>query len=359
MDSSLKLLLQGIDTLQCAYYLRQEHSRDLNFVDLLQQREELRLSGQRGGKAISLGGVSFILSPHGTGSGYPILLTSENFKIECGEFNKPSFFVTFPSHALWRESASLLHQRFLNWSSSVGFVPHQPERVSRVDFAFDYSLPVMDFDEDCFVSRTHKDRQYRDHGKIQTFTLGQGDIVLRIYNKVAEIEQQSDKVWFFELWGQKENVWRIEWQLRKNILRQFQILTFEDLLKNRGDLLRYLFEEHTTLRLRDSDGNRSRWPIHPLWTDLQARIGELDHLGINRIDGKNAALEERMQRYAISMYGYLKSVAAVYCVQKDLEDVPVESTLRHVAILMHELHEPMAWRSEVAKRIAEIESGVW
>jgi hypothetical protein len=65
-----------------------------------------------------------------------------------------------------------------------------------------------------------------------------------------------------------------------------------------------------------------------------------------------------MQRYAISMDGYLKAVAAVYCVQKDLDDVPVESTLRHLAILMHELHEPMEWRSEVAKRIAEIESGV-
>jgi hypothetical protein len=66
-----------------------------------------------------------------------------------------------------------------------------------------------------------------------------------------------------------------------------------------------------------------------------------------------------MMRYAISMYGYLKAVAAVYCVQKDLENIPVEAILRHVAILMHELHEPMEWRSEIAGRIAQIESGVW
>jgi hypothetical protein len=359
VDSSLKLLLHGIDTLQCAYYLYQEETRDLNFVELLQQREELRLSGQRGGRAISIGGVKFLLSPHGTGSGHPFLLTSENFKIECGEFNEPAFFVTFPSHALWRESAELLHQRFLNWARGVGFVPHQPERVSRVDFAFDYFLPVIDFDEDSFVSRTHKDSQYRENGKIQTFTLGQGHIVLRIYDKVAEIEEQSDKVWFFDLWGQKENVWRIEWQLRKNILRQFRILTLEHLAKYQGDLLLYLCEEYTTLRNRNGDDNRSRWPMHPLWKDLQTRIGNLEQLGVSRIDGKTAALEERMMRYAISLYGYLKAVGAVYCVQNNLDPLPVETAIGHVEGMMHRVHDSMEWRSQIAKRIAEIESGVW
>jgi hypothetical protein len=319
----------------------------------------MRQSRQRAGKILSLGGANFLLYPHGTGSGYPFLLTTENFRIECGEFNEPSFFVTFPSQALWREPPALLHERFLRWANTVGFAPYQAERVSRADFAFDYSVPILDFDEDCFVSRTHKDSQHRENGKIQTFTLGHGDIVLRIYDKVAEIEQQSEKVWFFALWGERENVWRIEWQLRKNVLRQFRIVTVKDLLKYQGDVLSYLCQEHTTLRSRSGDANRSRWQVHPLWADLQARIGELDQLGVSRIDGKNAALEERMTRYAISMYGYLKAVAAVYCVQNDLQTVPIDTALRHVEILISSLHDSIAWRTEVGKRIAEIETGIW
>ena len=132
-----------------------------------------------------------------------------------------------------------------------------------MDFCFDYHVPVIDFDADCFVSRSHKDSQHREHGKVQTFTLGHGSVVLSVYDKVAEIEQQSDKVWFFVLWGQNEGVWRIEWQLRKEILRQFRISTFDHLLKRQGDLLCYLYTEHTTLRLRNDDANRSRWPIIP------------------------------------------------------------------------------------------------
>jgi len=107
------LLLPGIDTVQCAYYLQQEHRRDFNFARLLQSRESLRQLGSREGEPLTLGGVPFRLHPHGTRSGYPFLLTSTDFRVECGEFNRPSSFVTFRSQAFWRESAHLLHEKFL------------------------------------------------------------------------------------------------------------------------------------------------------------------------------------------------------------------------------------------------------
>ena len=86
-----------------------------------------------------------------------------------------------------------------------------------------------------------------------------------MYDKVAEVEQQSDKVWFFILWGQDRDVWRIEWQVRKAVLREFGIVTVEDLRKCQGDLLRYLCAEHTTLRVPTGDEDRSRWALHRLW----------------------------------------------------------------------------------------------
>lgn len=360
MDAgSYRLLLHGIDTVQCSYYLRQGQRRDFDFEALLQSRESLRQLGSREGHPLTLGSMPVLLHPHGTSSGYPFLLTSEDFRIQCGEFNSPSFFVTFRSQALWRESAYLLHEKFLRWAREVGFVPVKPERMSRVDIAFDYHLPVIDFDEERFVSRANKDSQHRENGKVQTFTFGRNSIVLRVYDKVAEVSQQSDKVWFFLLWGQHEDVWRIEWQVRKDVLREFGICTFEDLQRLQGDLLRYLCEEHTTLRVPNGDANRSRWPLHPLWLDLQARVQELDHLGVCRLDGKGAALEERLAQYATSVYGYLKAVAAVCCVQQRKPLITEREALAQLQWRMWQLHDPLHWRVEVEKRIAELERGAW
>ncbi len=358
-DETYPLLLHGIDTLQCAYYLRQETHRGFDFGQLLQSRERLRALGTREGEPITLGGVPFLLHPHGTSSGYPFLLTSEDFKVECGEFNSPAFFVTFRSQALWRESAPLLHAKFLRWAEAVGFTPVKPERLSRVDFAFDYALPVVDFTEEHFVSRSNKDSQHRENGRVQTFTFGRESIVLRVYDKVAEVEQQSDKVWFFLLWGQDQDVWRIEWQVRKAVLREFGIVSFEDLRKCQGDLLRYLCTEHTTLRVPDGNANRSRWPLHPLWQDLQGRVLTLAHLGVCRLDGKSAALEERLAQYAKSVYGYLKATAAVACVQQRKPLVSEREALAQLQRRMWELHDPLHWQAEVERRIAEVERGAW
>ena len=72
--------------------------------------------------------------------------------IQFGEFNQPNFFVKFRSIALWHFGALALHHRFIEWAKSIGMMPYLPERLSRVDYAFDYYLPEIDFDEDSFVS---------------------------------------------------------------------------------------------------------------------------------------------------------------------------------------------------------------
>ena len=268
------------DTLQCAYYLRREPDAPFDFEALLAQREALRSSSSRDPAVVMLGDAEFLLHRYGSSSGYPLVLTCPEYTIECGEFNRPSFFVTYRSEALWRESAAGLQARFLTWAQGAGLAAYRPESVGRVDWALDYHLPTVDFDESHFVSLAAKDSKHREGGRIQTLTFGRGDVVLRVYDKVAEIEQQSHKTWLYPLWGGVcEDVWRIEWQVRKALLRQFGIRTLQSLFERQGDVLRYLVTEHTTLRVPTADSNRSRWPLHPLWQDLQRRIAEFDSLG--------------------------------------------------------------------------------
>lgn len=358
-DKPFKFLLQGIDTLQVAYFLEVASDAALDFEFLAEKKEELRQAKRKEPCPVKIGNTEFLLQPYGTASGYSYVLTNEDFKIELGEFTKPNFFVTFYSQALWKESARFLHQKFLKWAASAGCKPYRKEAISRVDFAFDYYLPEIDFTQDSFKTRSAKDGQYREKKKVQTFCFGKGDIVLRVYDKVAEIRQQSNKVWFFLLWGRRTDVWRIEWQLRKSILKRFDIITLEDLEDQKGDLLRYLAEEHDTLRVPTNDSNASRWPLHPLWQDLQEQIANMNNLGVYRVLGQNAVLSERLERIGISIFGYLKRVAAIACIQNGEDMLTAEEAWQLLRPHFDQIYDPLSWQLDVRKRVDEMRLGQW
>lgn len=360
MDTpDFKLLLFGHDTVQCAYYLEAGDGGGIDFEHLAIARETARQSKTRDPHVIQLGGVGFLLESSGSKSGYPFIINNTDFRIEFGQYNVPSFFVTFRSEALWREGAQALHQRFMDWAASLGFMAHKAEGLSRVDFTFDYNLPSVDFNEDSFVSLSNKDAKYRENGKPQNFQFGRDDIVLRIYDKIAEIKQQSGKTWFYKLWGQEFGVWRIEWQTRKDVLRRFGIRTFADLNDQQGDLLRYLAGEHTTLRLKSDDGNRSRWALHPLWVDLQTQIQQLNATGIYRELDEMGVLNERLMRMAISINGYLKRIAAIRCLQSSDDFMGHGQALHHLRGLLAQVHDPLEWKQDVEKRIQHMRLGRW
>lgn len=356
---NFRLLLSGHDTIECAYYLAPADDCLLDYERLAVEKEIMRLSKSRKPTLIKLGSEEFMLAGHGTKSGYPFLIENDAFSIQFGEFNKPSFFVTFRSIALWHSSAQGLHERFLAWAASVGLRTYQSEKLSRVDFTFDYHLPLIDFDEDNFVSSFAKDNQHRKNGKVQTFRLGEGNLVLRIYNKCDEIQESSAKTWFYDLWGIEKEVWRIEWQARKDWLRVVGIKTFEDLKERQGDLLRVLVNDHTTLRIKTEDSNRSRWPLHPIWQDLKERVAQMEGLGVVRELDIAALLDERQMRNAISMYGYLKRIAAIHCLQSGLPMMTHEDAHQHLGILFNQLHDTFTWENDVERRMTEMRLGEW
>ncbi len=357
---TFRFLLSGHDTIECAYYLASDSGCLLDYGRLAAEKEMMRQSKSRKPTPIKLGSEEFMLAGHGTKSGYSFLIENDAFSIQFGEFSNPSFFVTFRSIALWHSGAQGMHERFLAWAASVGLHSYQHERLSRVDFTFDYHMPVIDFDEDNFVSSFAKDNQHRKHGKEQTFRLGEGDLVLRVYNKSDEIQESSAKTWFYDLWGGiEQGVWRVEWQARKEWLRLLGIRTFEDLKERQGDLLRLLVQKHTTLRIKTDDSNRSRWPLHPLWLDLQERVAQMEGLGVIRELDMAGLLDERKMRIAISMYGYMKRIAALQCLQGGLPMVTHKDAQERLCIMLDQLHDPLTWQTDVERRITEMRLGEW
>ncbi len=356
----MKPLLSGLDTVECAYFLRSGQGSKLDFERLAQVREGMRASKRREPVVIDIGGKEFLLANHGTASGYPYLMENAEASIQFGEFNDPGFFVTYRSQALWHKGIEQLHQEFCAWASDLGLTAVREEGLSRVDFTIDFLVPEVDFDEDSFVTLATKDAQHRRDRRIQTFRFGEGDIVLRVYDKTAEIRESSAKTWFYPLWGgQTEGVWRIEFQIRKDVLRRFGIRTFEDLFDGYGDLLQYLTESHTTLRIPQSDSNRSRWPLHPLWKGLQAHVCTLPMRGVVRAFDHETYLSERLLRIAVSVEGYLKHVAAIEGLRNSFEAPGHDRSIAILGQLLKFVHDPIAWREGVRQRSERMRLGQW
>ena len=161
----------------------------------------------------------------------------------------------------------------------------------------------------------------------------------------------------FDLWGVDSNVWRIEWQCRKDILKRFGIATIEQWDTLQGDLLRLLATEHDTLRIKTADSNRSRWPLHPVWMDLQQRIAELDAQGVWRVDGRVAGLREQQRRLNIMVYGYLKRHAALWAARHGGQIPNGRHAIAALAGDLSEVYDPLTWQFEVMQRLKEIQLG--
>ncbi len=205
-----KLLLSGIDSLYCGFFLE---GLGIDW-DRLAELKALAQEDRKGFVNTQIGNRSWALKAYGS-SNYTYVLQNSEMIVRLGENNQPNVHVQFLSQALWNKGARALLKELRDWFKTIrmtGDDAHPRETrtatVSRVDWSFDFDLPFVDFDEDQFLSKASKDSKHRGNGQPETFSFGRGDIMLRIYDKVKEIKQQSQKVWFYDIWQQEEHCWR-------------------------------------------------------------------------------------------------------------------------------------------------------
>ena len=345
-----KLLLHGFDTLEVSYWLNVRASK-LDFVELGAAQQRAKDARRDGFVEITLGSETFALKPYGR-KPYTYVLDHEDFEVRLAEFMRPACAVRYYSKGLWLSGIGVLAKRFDDWRQSMGLVVTKPESVSRADWAFDYHLASIDFGPDHFVTRARKDAQWRDNGAFQTFKVGQDQVVLRVYDKVAEIHQQSGKEFLYELWQQGHSVWRVEFQVRGERLKEGGIRTLDDLTSLQNDLLRQLASDHTTLRRPTDDTNRSRWPLHPLWRAVQADISTLPQTGLVRHIDPKAPLNIRLYFQSKSIYGHLKGVAALLALLGEVGAEPrLDDVLTRLRKHLAEHHQPDLFADDVQSRI--------
>ena len=220
---------RGIDFLKISYWLIWHET---NFLDILQfmkrklqetedeqvavfRSKELEWNLQRTGTSkfsyrLKAGDVTLLFSSRTSKGNIP------NFRLEIGSLTSQTWlFQTINDIRLWLERQGAEFEK---------------EQVSEVHLAAD--LIGLDLqsqgieDQKRWVQRSHSFAPYYEHRKLTGVSMGKGNFMLRIYDKVTELKRSENKQEIFtELWQvsayNEHPVTRVEFQLRRPILKEF------------------------------------------------------------------------------------------------------------------------------------------
>ena len=150
-------------------------------------------------------------------------------------------------------------------------------KVSRVDLHNDFATgyDVNTLTQKNWVCRADKLTNRFHRQRTTGWSAGEGGAIMaRLYDKTLELQNTESPFirdyWRLYGWTRADQVWRLEFQLRRDALKEFGILHVEDLPSSLRGLWAYLTEEWLRLAVTSpSDDNRARWRTHPLWSDIQ------------------------------------------------------------------------------------------
>ena len=195
----------------------------------------------------------FLIHPRGRRGGYKWHLSAGDqhlfFSSHTEKGETPNLFVEIGSMSCWSPGYQTVIKSVVSFIESVGGYILR-NKLSRMDMASD--LVGVNFndvnvtDKRCWIKRA---RKYNTHGAgidDNSINIGLGgQFSLRIYDKKLEVNNNlAKKKFFYENWGldltdKSTPVLRVEYQIRKKGLKQFRLLSINDIPKYSESLWQY------------------------------------------------------------------------------------------------------------------------
>ncbi|MBB6431380.1 hypothetical protein [Algisphaera agarilytica] len=275
-----RFLLAGFDTLDLGLYVAWDDDwwegiiKNLNYY-----QAEARMGKPAVWKDTEAGPC--LILPRGKGANYKWHLQFPDMHIFIAPFDKPknlpNVYVSPTAKSLWLRGVDQVVESVVNLIQEMHGQVCQVQ-VSRVDLAADFYIEsgiTLDFLRSHRVSRTRSTNHYENDGVLETFYLGRksAPIQARIYDKLKKTLKSPESAFFLALWGGPVQAWRVEFQLRRALLRQMGINSIDDLKQQAGGLWIYLTEQWFSLRLPDN-ANSKRRTVHLWWHHVQ-RVADL------------------------------------------------------------------------------------
>lgn len=319
------ILLSGIDTFFIGFYLQQFKLNPTDWVCLEAAKEAAKAPVfTSSGYQFNFRGIEFVIKPAGKRP-YSYILLNDDFsmkiakKVSSGKF--PEIFIEMRSQFLWRFGYEYAVKFVRDWLETWSEIAR--DLVNRADLTIDL-LGYPEININMIISRARTGTQYCKYipfqdGEIYYYasvetgrTFGTSPLMMRIYDKTLEIKL-SHKEWFYDLWAQngwdrESQVARVEMEMQREFLKDFDVTTFASFKERIGDIFRYLTGDWFTLRVPLPDTNCSRWPVTPFWSEVQ---GALDQFG--KTHGlKRGRIKEVKKEVLLPMAaGIISSIAAL------------------------------------------------
>lgn len=310
-----RILRCAVDSLYLSY--RGELSNEVD--DRLEERKKLAQSDEDEHQSIAQITIAdrlFKVEAHGAGR-FRYVISDDRFRIQISRGKKlPLAYAKISSEYLTYHPIPQIENELRIIVNSLGLV-EESAKVSRADVCVDFipGIPMDDFNVRQWVTRARKKAAYWTVGdRFSGWTIGAGGAIQsRAYDKVLEIVEESNKTYLFKIWEAfgwmpGDGVWRQEFQAGSTGLREMGIETVPQLIDNLGGLWKYLTEDWLRLTRMGNDSNKSRWELHPLWTEIQSAIWtQMPQLALERIRSSNLPIDERIIPGGL---GYISSFMA-------------------------------------------------
>ena len=184
-----------------------------------------------------------------------------------------------------------------------------PPKISRIDLFADFSTDhdMAQFPGRDWVKRSKKRAIHEESDEVTGISFGSGnEVSARLYDKTREILKSGKDymrpLWAAEGWNASQQVWRMEYQIRREGLPEPMKGPADEALGLCGNLWRYLCDDWLRLSVpSESDDTRTRWPTHPLWESV-AQLWDIDPEAppMARVTKARLPSDDRLFRHGIS-----------------------------------------------------------
>lgn len=183
---------------------------------------------------IDIGNQTFEVFPNGQ-AGYAYILHNKLFEMRLAKFRNSQeenypVFVHLKSELLWSMGPEYAWAWIITWiSENIGAV--KSDKLNRIDLCChtdDYDFKLTDAER--FKGRHRAQTIHlsnRDFTGLDFGSRKSGTIFARIYNKTKEVKDKRNKLWFFDVWIENglnpDNVWNVEFELKRDVLKQMKV----------------------------------------------------------------------------------------------------------------------------------------
>jgi hypothetical protein len=215
-----------------------------------------------GTKGILWGDESWLIHAGGKPPMYRFHLQRPRFSLFIGKSQTgertSNGFASLGAELLWHEGVTGAVNTLTSAIVELGGRVRQI-RPSRCDLCTDFEIAdglSLEFLRAHRVPAHSRIRLEEDGPQLQTVYVGgrKSSIQLRIYNKSEELSCKPGKEWLWTIWGidPSPNVWRVEFQLRRTVLKQLGINSIAELTESLAGTWRYLTGKWVSFRLPDN-----------------------------------------------------------------------------------------------------------